>query len=125
MAEAAITLPVVIMISLALINLAMAGFAAVNAANAANNGARRGSVAQSAPCSHAVSGANESLAMASGGGSYSVSTSSCDTARGGKITITVSWSVPNYFSGIASTFFGGTVGEFKGAASSSFRKEGW
>lgn len=124
LAEAAITMPVVIMLSLALINLSMAGFAAINAANAANFGARRGSVAQAAPCAQAVEGANQSLSAASGGGAYQVSASNCDSQRGGMVKVTVSWSVPNYFSGLAA-LFGGTVGEFKGSAVSSFRKEGW
>ncbi|WP_416201778.1 TadE/TadG family type IV pilus assembly protein, partial [Thermanaerothrix sp.] len=43
--EAALALPVLLLISLALINLGLLGFAAVNAGNAAEYGARMGSVA--------------------------------------------------------------------------------
>ena len=43
-AETAIAMPVVVLITIALLNLTMAGFASVNTNNAANYGARVGSV---------------------------------------------------------------------------------
>lgn len=62
--EAALVLPVLLLISLALINMAILGFAAVNAGNAANYGARMGSVAQSNPAGVAVASANQMLTAA-------------------------------------------------------------
>jgi hypothetical protein len=62
--EAALVLPVLLLISLALINMAILGFAAVNAGNAANYGARMGSVAQSNPVVVAVASANQMLTAA-------------------------------------------------------------
>ena len=61
MAEAAITLPVVVLLTFAMVNLAMAWYAAVAASNAANYGARLGSVAQSNPIGTAVSAAQGRL----------------------------------------------------------------
>ena len=45
-AQTAIVMPVIMLLTIALFNLAIAGFASVNAANAANYGARVGSVTQ-------------------------------------------------------------------------------
>ncbi|MDK2981350.1 MAG: hypothetical protein PWQ55_1697, partial [Chloroflexota bacterium] len=57
MAEAAITLPVVLLLTFAMVNLAMAWYAAVAASNAANYGARVGSVSQTSPTVNAVAAA--------------------------------------------------------------------
>ena len=64
MAEAAVTLPVVLLATFAMINLALAGFASVNAANAANYGARIGSVSQENPSAVAVAAANQMISNA-------------------------------------------------------------
>jgi len=48
-AESAIVLPIILLVTIALMNLSMAGFASVNANNAANYGARVGSVHQQGP----------------------------------------------------------------------------
>lgn len=123
MAEAAITLPVVVLLTFALVNLAMAGYAAVAASNAANYGARVGSVAQSDQINHAIAaaqtkinqtGIGDYLIYATGGG-----------ARGSQIIVVVQWTVPNYIGGLMSWIGGVELTTITGSAQSTFRQEGW
>ena len=74
MAEAAITLPVVVLLTFAMVNLAMAWYAAVAASNAANYGARVGSVTQVNPTVSAVAAAQGRLDAISVG-TYAISAS--------------------------------------------------
>lgn len=121
--EAALVLPVLLLISMGLVNLAILGFAAVNAGNAANYGARMGSVAQSNASGVAASSAYQML-EAIPVGTYSVSVSG-GGEPGDLMVVVVSYSVPNYFEGLASIFGVGTPGTFTSSASSYFRQEGW
>jgi hypothetical protein len=123
MAEAALTLPVVVLISLAMVNLSLAWFVAISASNAANYGARIGSVVQSNPVGYSVAAAQSRLDVIHIG-SYSV-TGSGGGFRGAQINVTVNWTVPNYMGSLLS-FFGGTDPvNFHGTALSTFRQEGW
>ncbi|MEM2265377.1 MAG: TadE/TadG family type IV pilus assembly protein [Candidatus Hadarchaeales archaeon] len=122
-AEAAVTIPLVLLLALGLVNLAMAGYAAAAAENAAQYGARMGSVAQAnaagvaawaaaSRCSQTRIGTCSAFAY--GGGQ-----------RGSTIVVLVQWSVPNFYGGIA-RFFGIPVGDsFRGVATATFRQEGW
>ncbi|MEJ5315273.1 MAG: hypothetical protein WHS45_12930 [Anaerolinea sp.] len=122
--EAAFALPVVLLVSIGLVNLALLGFAAVNAANAANYGARMGSVAQSAPVQVAASAAQGKLAAVKVG-SYTVSVSG-GGQPGSLITVTVTYRVPNYYAPLASLFSGmREKSTFQGTARAYFRQEGW
>jgi hypothetical protein len=121
--EAALVLPVLLLISLGLVNLGILGFTAVNAGNAANFGARMGSVAQSDPAGVAVSSAYQMLSAAPVG-TYSVSVSG-GGLPGDLLVVQVSYSVPNYFGGLAGLFGVNTPGNFSSTASSYFRQEGW
>lgn len=123
MAEAAITLPVVLLVAFAMINLALAGFASVNAANAANFGARAGSVAQVNPAGVACGAAERAISNARIG-EYQVAASG-GGAPGAQIIVAVSWRVPNYFAGLAAFFGAGSSSDFNGIVHSSFRQEGW
>jgi hypothetical protein len=122
MAEAAITLPVVLLATFAMINLALAGFASVNAANAANYGARIGSVSQENPTGVSVAAANQMIANAPIG-DYSVS-SSGGGDPGVLLAVRVDWRVPNFFRGLLN-FFGADIGDFSGTSVAYFRQEGW
>jgi hypothetical protein len=122
-AQSAIALPVVVFITLAFLNLTMAGFASVNANNAANYGARVGSVTQSQPGHAAYSAAAQSISHANIG-DYSVSVSG-GGFPGAQINVVVTWTVPNFLSGIAGLFGGGLNMDFTGTATSVFRQEGW
>jgi len=121
--EAAFALPVLLLVSLALVNMAFLGFAAVNASNAAEYGARMGSVAITNPSGTAASAA---LAKANAVrvGNYTVSVRG-GGSPGSRIEVAVTYSVPNYFSGLASLFGVGTPPQFQGTARAYFRQEGW
>jgi len=122
MAEAAVTLPVVLLATFAMINLALAGFASVNAANAANYGARIGSVSQENPAAVAASAANQMISNAPIG-KYTVS-SSGGGEPGVLLAVRVDWSVTNFFRGLLH-FFGADVANFSGTSVAYFRQEGW
>jgi hypothetical protein len=121
--EAALTLPVLLLISLALINLALLGFASVNAGNAANYGARMGSVAQANPAGLAASSA-QGMLTAAPVGTYAVTVSGSGLP-GDTMVVRVSYQVPNYFAGLARLFGVSTPGTFGGTSASYFRQEGW
>lgn len=122
LAEAAIGFPVLLLITLGLINLAMYGFAGMNASNAANYGARQASVAQTDAQTVAYNSTQAKLNAVSVG-TYTVSVSG-GGGRGNLIQITVGYQVPNFFGGMAG-FFSGESGEMQGQTVSYFRQEGW
>ena len=121
--EAALVLPVLLLISIGLVNLAILGFAAINAGNAANYGARMGSVAQSDPAGVALSSAYQMLSAAPVG-SYAVNVAASGEP-GDMLIIQVSYTVPNYFSSLAGLFGVSTPGNFTNTVTSYFRQEGW
>jgi hypothetical protein len=123
MAEAAITLPVVVLLTFAMANLAMAWYAAVAASNAANYGARIGSVSQVDPIGNAVTAAQGRLDSISVG-TYSISGSG-GGYRGAQVNIVVDWAVPNFIGGLMTLLGGGDQINFEGTALSTFRQEGW
>jgi hypothetical protein len=116
-------MPLILLATIALMNLSLAGFASIIANNAANYGARIGSVHQQGPATAAYSAAIQ-LASATGVGEYSVSVSG-GGFPGSQITVRVDWSVPNLMGGLL-TFLGGSdTGDLRGSAASAFRQEGW
>ncbi len=121
--EAALVLPVLLLVCLGLINMAMLGFAAVNAGNAANYGARMGSVAQQNAAGLAAASASQMLAAAPVG-TYEVAILASSGA-GGRMGVQVRYSVPNYFGGLAGLFGVGLPAEFSNTATAYFRQEGW
>ena len=66
MVEGALTLPVMILITLALVNLALAGFASVTASMAADYAARVGSVAQVDPAGRTMEAAQRGIGRRAG-----------------------------------------------------------
>jgi len=123
MAEAAITLPVVVLLTFAMVNLAMAWYAAVAASNAANYGARVGSVSQADPIGTAVAAAQVRLDSITVG-TYSISGSG-GGFRGAQVNVVVDWAVPNYIGSLITYIGGGDQMNFAGTALSTFRQEGW
>jgi hypothetical protein len=121
MVEGALTLPLMALVALALVNLALAGYAAATANHAAGYAARAGSVAQSDPAGVALAAAQQVLA--NGVGYYSVRVAA-DTYPGGQVRVEVDWAVPNFY-GSLMPFFGAASGPLQGTAVSVFRKEGW
>lgn len=121
MVEAALTFPLMALVSLALVNLALAGFASTTANYAAGYGARIGSVSQVDPLGHAVSAAAQIAEH--GIGDYNI-VATADTYPGGVVTVQVNWEVPNFYASLM-PLFGAESGPLRGAAVSTFRKEGW
>jgi uncharacterized membrane protein len=121
-AQSAIAFPMVVLLLIALFNMSIAGFASVNAANAANHGARVGSVYQQHSSGAAYSAALESISYAPVG-DYQVSVSG-GGFPGATILVTVNWRVSNFIAPIIS-FFGGSMGDLSGTSSATFRQEGW
>ena len=123
--EAAFALPVLLLVSLGLVNLALLGFAAVNAANAAEYGARVGAVAQTNQASAAMAAANNKLSGVRVG-TYTVTVTGNGTP-GSRIEVRVQYRVPNYFGGLSSLFLAAPrpSSTFTGTAKATFRQEGW
>ena len=122
-AQTAIAMPVIVLVTIALMNLTMAGFASVNANNAANYAARVGSVTQQGAGGAAYGAAQTSISHAQIG-EYSVAVSG-GGFPGAQIDVQVDWTVPNFIGGLMS-FLGGSFSEdFHGTSTSVFRQEGW
>ncbi len=121
MVEGALTFPLMALVTLALVNLALAGFASTTANHAAGYGARAGSVAQADPAGQALSAAQQ--ALVSGVGTYNVRVAA-DTYPGGVVRVEVDWTVPNFY-GSLMPLFGAANRPLNGTAVSAFRKEGW
>lgn len=120
--EAAVGIPLLLLVLLGIINLALYGLAGMNASNAANYGARQASVAQADVLAVALNSTEDKLSQVSVG-SYSVQVSG-GGARGSLIQIRVQYRVPNFLGGMAQ-FFSGSAQEFQGETVSYFRQEGW
>ena len=121
-AQTAIVMPVIMLMTMALFNLAIAGFASVNAANAANYGARIGSVTQRGSASAASDAAMRSISNARVG-DYQISVSG-GGFPGATIVVAVQWEVENYMASIIQ-FLGGSAVDLSGTSSATFRQEGW
>ena len=123
MDEAVFVLPVMLLVTFALINFGLLGWASNVASNAANYGARMGSVAQQDPGAVAYSAAMSKVGdeMA---GDYSVTVSG-GGQPGAVIRVVVTYSVPNYFGPFAGLFGVATPSTLSGEASATFRQEGW
>ena len=123
MVEGAITLPVMALLALALVNLALAGFAANTAQNAAAYGARMAAVTQDNPAARGLNAANQVLTQ-TGVGEYSVNVAA-DNRPGGQVRVEVTWEVPNAFGGLLAFFGGQSSDKLQGKAMAVQRKEGW
>lgn len=123
LAESVITIPIVLLVFLAIFNLALAGYASTAAQNAANYGARRGSVAQENPAGVAYGATAQSLDQTMIG-EYSIGVAG-GGGPGSDIIVEVAWQVPNYFSGLGAIFPGLPTGPLSGRSHASFRQEGW
>jgi len=125
MAEAAISMPVVLLILVFGLNVGRAGYAAMAARNAANYGARIGAVAGSNPYQYAKTAAETSLRQSGAAGEYAVDVQVIGEGPGAVITVTVTWSTPTIMSGLCRLFGEGCPATFDGRARAVWRREGW
>ena len=118
MVEFAIIIPIIVLFLAAILTFASGLTAYANAVNAANYGARRGSVAQENAVGMAMAAA-QSKANQLGGGSFSALAYG-GGGRGAQIIVEVHWETHSFLGsfGIGSSTISGT-------ATSSFRQEGW
>lgn len=123
MAEAALAIPAVLLLVFALINLTILGYASVAASNAANYGARVGSVYQTGAAAQAASAAQQAADSAMIG-QYSVAAAG-GGQPGSQVVVAVQYRVPNFMGGIVGLFGGSTPTEFTGVARAYFRQEGY
>ena len=125
MAEAAISMPVVLLILVFGLNMARAGYAAMAARNAANYGARIGAVAGSNPYQYAKTAAETSLRQSGANGDFATEVLVEGEGPGSVIAVTVTWSTPTIMSGLCRLFGEGCPATFNGQARAVWRREGW
>jgi len=123
MVEAALTMPLMVLLALALVNFAWVGHARNASQHAAHFGARMGSTAfteAAAQARHSTEAVlRDCLCQA-----QVVKVAATDVP-GGEVTVEVQWAVRNYFSPLLSLFGGTLPDTFQGTVSASYRKEGW
>jgi hypothetical protein len=124
MAEAAITMPVVLLVLMLTINIAMASYSAVSAASAANYGARVGAVSERNQEWNAMRAVKKALANTGAGGTFGYFVKA-DNNTGGGVLVVVAWSYPSYLSGLCAFFGGSCPRSFSGYASSVWKREGF
>lgn len=117
-AQASVVIPLMTVLTVAMISFGGAAFVANNAANAANHGARVGSVYQQGAAQAAYAAAMQS-ANSQSIGQYSVTVAGGGRA-GSTITVRVDWRFPNILGSII-----GLGPYFSGSTMSTFRQEGW
>lgn len=119
--EAAITLPVAIVIMIAAVNLGMVVFGQQAVEQAARQGARMGSVAQHSAAAYASSSAQSAITASKIVQDTSVTILAASGAPGSVLKVRVSGSVPSYFGRLIP----GLPTVFKVSADANFRQEGW
>ena len=124
MAEAAITTPVIVLLMVCILNFGMLAYASQAAENAANYGARRGSVAQRDPAGTAASAAAY-VAENALIGDYTVAVVAPGGIAGSELGIRVTYQVTNLMAPLGRLFPGLPQRDFTGDATAIFRQEGW
>jgi len=123
--EAAITLPIAILVMLATINLGLVVFGQQAVQAAARHGARMGSVAQQCPACYAVTEARGAIENAAIVQTPDVTILAPGGRVGSLLKIRVAGQVPNFFGGLGAIFPGLPEGPFQLQAEATFRQEGW
>ncbi len=124
MAEAAVALPVVILVLMFVINGMLAGYTAMVAANAANEGAQAGAMAKTNPEQWASAAVTDALERSRTGGTFTFSVKA-DKEPGGAVKVMVAWSFPSVLSGLCNYFGGNCPNHFGGVTTVTRKREGW
>ena len=122
-AQTALVLPVIMLSTMGLLDMTMASFAAVNANNAANAGARVGSVTQGGASGAVYEGAAMAISHAEVG-EYGINVSG-GGHPGASISVRVHWETPNHMASISTLWGSVSDSQLSGEATASFRQEGW
>ena len=123
MVEAALTIPLMVLLALVLVNFALVGHARTASQQAAHYGARMGSIAFTGAGLQARQSAESVLSGCLC--QAQVSNVVATDVPGGVVTVEIQWTVPNYFQSMLALFGGTLPATFTGTTSASFRKEGW
>jgi len=124
--EAALTIPLVVLLLLAIINFGLAVYAAQMAEEAARYGARVASVAQDNPAGRgAAAAAQFASEVLPGLGAPQVQVLAPGGVAGSAVRIRVTYRVPNYFSALAALFPGLPTDDFTVVGEATARQEGW
>jgi Flp pilus assembly protein TadG len=125
MAEAAVSIPAVLMVLVFGLSVARAGWTAMAARNAANYGARIGAVSGANPKEFAKKAAETSLNQSGSNGTFLTDVQVSGTGPGGVVSVTVDWSSPTILAGVCSYFGEACPAAFSGEARAVWRREGW
>jgi Flp pilus assembly protein TadG len=124
MAEAAVTMPVVLLVLMFAINAALAAYTSVAAANAVNYGARIGSVTRVNAETWAKAAVEKSWSQSGAGGSFAYGII-LSKQPNGTCLVTGNWSYPTLLSGLCKLFGGSCPADFRGTVTAVWRKEGY
>jgi len=119
MVEGAIVIPILLMVTLLIIQFGMLAYANQMAEEAARYGARVGSVTQKNPAGAAAAAAGSFASSAFGAGSPNVSVLAPGGVAGSTLKVRVEYQVPN----IAGAFL--PVGSLTASGEATTRQEGW
>ncbi len=123
--ELALTLPVVLLVSLVIIQFGVTAFAGAAAEAAARQSARVGSVAQVNPAGYAVAEAQRVAFTSFSAGHPQVIALAPGGVVGSELTIRVTYQVPNYIGFLGGLFSGLPGGPISVSGQATFRHEGW
>ncbi|MBN1438040.1 MAG: pilus assembly protein [Anaerolineales bacterium] len=124
MAEAAISMPVVLLVLMFAINASLAAYTGVAAANAVNYGARIGSVTRENAEQWAKEAVKRAWDQSGAGGAFSYSVLVGERPNG-VVMVTGRWSYPTILSGLCEVFGGSCPSNFQGTVTAVYRKEGY
>jgi hypothetical protein len=119
--EASYTIPIALMMMIAIINLGMVVFGQQAVEQAARQGARMGSVAQSSAAYYASSSAQKAIEASAIIQDPVVKILSASGAPGSILKVRVSGNIPNFFGGLVP----GLPRTFVVTGNANFRQEGW
>ena len=123
--EAAVTIPIVVLVMLAIVQFGLVVYASQMASEAARHGVRWGAVAQANQAGIAASQAAGFASTALPVGNPQVSVLAPGGVLGSNIKLQVSYDVPNFLGGLAGLFPGLPSGPFHVTGEASMRQEGW
>lgn len=123
--EMALTLPLVLLVSLVIIQFGVTAFAGSAAEAAARQGARVGSVAQVNPASYAVAEAQRVAFTSFSAGNPQVIALAPGGVVGSELTLRVTYEVPNFIGFLGGLFAGLPSDSIMVSGQASFRREGW
>lgn len=123
--EMALVLPIMLLVSVVILQFGVAAFAGAAAEAAARQGARVGSVAQVNPAGYAVAEARRVAVTSFSVGQPDVVALAPGGVVGSELTLRVTYQVPNFLSWLTGLFPSVPTGPLPVSGQATFRREGW